>query len=189
MKSAKLIIALFTLTAAAQLIVPGSLIIRHELTLRRGTVWKFKTAPVDPADAFRGRYVALSFEERQAPLAGKERLTHGQKAYATLETNAAGFTRLKALRSSPPADKPYLKVHVASTGTDSVEVQLPFDRFYLEEHTAPAAEQAYRQSNRRGQTNATTYALVRVRRGSGVIENVFVDGKPIRDVAREQRVP
>ena len=188
MKSAKLIIALFALAAAAQIMVPASLIVRHELTLRRGTAWKFKTAPVDPADAFRGRYVALGFEERQAPLAGKQQFARGQKAYATLDTGSGGFARFKALSSSPPSDQPYLRVHVASTSADSAEVELLFDRFYLEEHTAPAVEQAYRESNRRGQTNATCYALVRIRHGSGVIENVFIDGKPIRDFARGQGV-
>lgn len=188
MKSAKLIIALFALAAAAQIVVPASLVVRHELTLRSGTSWKFKTAPVDPADAFRGRYVALGFQEHQVPLADKQQFAHGQKVYATLETDPAGFARFKALSSSPPSDKPYLRVHIAWTSADSAEVELPFDRFYLEEHAAPAAEQAYRQSNRRGQTNSTTYALVRIRHGSGVIENVFIDGKPIRDLVRDQGV-
>jgi len=52
----------FVLVAFAQLAVPGSLIWKREHTLRQGNVWKFRTAPVDPVDVFRGRYVALHFE-------------------------------------------------------------------------------------------------------------------------------
>jgi len=54
------------------------------------------------------------------------------------------------------------------------------DRLYLEESKAPAADEAYRQSNRRGQTNVSTYAVVRIRNGTGVIENVFIGDKPLR---------
>ena len=49
-----LMIALIGL--AAQFGVMGHMIIRRELTLRRGRVCRFLTAPVDPYDAFRGRY-------------------------------------------------------------------------------------------------------------------------------------
>ena len=52
----------FALVGFAQLAVPASLIWKRERTLRQGHVWKFRTAPVDPVDAFRGRYVALEFE-------------------------------------------------------------------------------------------------------------------------------
>ena len=41
--------------AAAQLAVPAWMIAGRELTLREGQVFKFRTRPVDPADAFRGR--------------------------------------------------------------------------------------------------------------------------------------
>src|SRR5262245_32172783 len=171
MISSKLIMALFGLTAAVQLAVPGALIYRHESTLRHGTPYKFKTAPVDPADAFRGRYVALGFEEHQAPLAANKEFARGQKAYATVETDKDGFARFTSLSTAPPKDKAYLKVHVAWLSVDSADLQLPFDRFYLEESVAPAAEEAYWQNNRRGQTNSATYALVRIRNGTGVIEN------------------
>src|SRR5205085_8475834 len=60
MKPWRLIV--FVLVALAQLAAPGSLIWKRENTLRKGSVWKFRTAPVDPVDAFRGRYVALQFE-------------------------------------------------------------------------------------------------------------------------------
>ena len=58
-----LIIALIGL--AAQFSVMGLMIARREMTLRNGVVCRFLTAPVDPYDAFRGRYVALNFAENK----------------------------------------------------------------------------------------------------------------------------
>lgn len=58
-----LLLALLVVLAAAQLAVPASMIVQRETVLTQGRVYKFKTAPVDPVDAFRGRYVALRFEE------------------------------------------------------------------------------------------------------------------------------
>ena len=60
MKSWRLIV--FAVVAAAQLGVPASLMWKREQTLRHGSVWKFRTAPVDPIDAFRGRLIALEFD-------------------------------------------------------------------------------------------------------------------------------
>ena len=185
----KISMAIFALVATIQLAVPASLIVRHELTLRQGTAYKFKTAPVDPYDAFRGRYVALRFEQNHAPLASGNKWERGQKAYATLATDKDGFAKFTAVSTTPPADKPYLLVHAGWLNSSDVNLELPFDRFYMEERIAPAAEQAYRQNNRRGQTNTTTYALVRIRNGTGVIENLFIGDKPISQFVREQKTP
>jgi hypothetical protein len=57
----------------------------------------------------------------------------------------------------------------------------------MEETKAPMAERAYRERvNRRGQTNQTTYAVVRIKSGEAVLENVYVDGKPIRQYLTEK---
>jgi hypothetical protein len=53
----------------------------------------------------------------------------------------------------------------------------------MEERKAPKAEQVYRENSR------NTYALVRVRDGVGVIEDLFVGDKPIRELAATARRP
>jgi uncharacterized membrane-anchored protein len=189
MKTSRLIMAVFAIVAAVQLAVPASLILRHELTLRAGAAYKFKTAPVDPYDPFRGRYVALRFEQSTAPVAKGGNFRSGQKAYATIEADKDGFAKFTTVNAVPPADKPYLRVHVQWTDVSMVHLELPFDRFYLEEHLAPKAERAYWENNRRGQTNLATYALVRIRNGTGVIENLFIGDKPIAQFVRDQPDP
>lgn len=53
---------LFALLCVAQWAVPLAMVQRAERTLSEGTAYRFRTAPVDPADPFRGRYVTLDFD-------------------------------------------------------------------------------------------------------------------------------
>ena len=63
-------VLLFVLVAVIQLAVAGRAIVISELTLRSGEVYRFRIQPVDPVDAFRGRYVAVRMAENRAPVAG-----------------------------------------------------------------------------------------------------------------------
>ena len=173
---------LFAVMALLQLAVPAGMILSRERTLAQGEAFKFRTAPVDPYDAFRGRYVSLRIENAEAAWPQAKAPTYGQTVYATIETGADGFARFGAASLSRPKDKPYLKVQAGvATDKGGITLQLPFDRFYMEETKAPAAEQAYREHNRRGAQDA--YVVLRVRDGAGVIENLFVGGKPIAEAA------
>ena len=53
----------------------------------------------------------------------------------------------------------------------------------MEEKLAPQAERAYIETTRRGAAN--TYVTVRIRSGSAVLEELFLDGKPIREALAE----
>jgi uncharacterized membrane-anchored protein len=183
MKSSRIVLALFAVVALAQLTVATSQLWRSEWTLRTGKPYKFRTAPVDPYDAFRGRYVALAFEEREAPWEGKTHPKYRDNAYAVLGTDTDGFAKVLRVTPSPP-DGDYLRVKTGHGGkSNMVSFSFSFDRFYMEERKAPEAERVYREQNRWGGTNRNTYALVRVRNGLGVIEDLFVGDKPIRELA------
>ena len=58
----------------------------------------------------------------------------------------------------------------------------PFDRYYLEEHRAPAAEAAYRAANTR--TNRDAHVVVRVLDGRGVLEDLVIAGKSVQEIGR-----
>jgi uncharacterized membrane-anchored protein len=179
MKSSRIILALFAVVALAQLAVATSQLWRSEWTLRTGKPYKFKTAPVDPYDAFRGRYVALAFEEREASWDGKTQPSYGSTAYAVLSTDANGYADVLRVTPLRPESGDYLRVKTRYGGTaNRVNFSFSFDRFYMEERKAPKAEQVYRENSR------NTYALVRVRDGVGVIEDLFVGDKPIRELIR-----
>lgn len=178
---------LYVAVAMVQLAVPVDQIRIREDILRNGTAYKFRTAPVDPSDAFRGRYVALSYADTLAPFRPGESLLFGNPAYVVLNKDAQGFANFGELSPHPPNQGDFLRVTfqggAGGDHTGKASFRLPFDRFFMEESKAPRAEAAYwRQGNRRRPTEAPpTYVLVRVKDGRGVIEDLFIDNRPIRD--------
>ena len=98
----RLIIGLFLCVAFVQIITPLSMIAKRESILKDGIQFKFKTAPLDPYDAFRGRYVALQIEEDYVPMIKGLRLNSGQNVYALIETDSEGFARLTNVTTSKP---------------------------------------------------------------------------------------
>ena len=175
MKHGRLI--LFALVACVQIAVPASLIWKREQTLRQGHVWKFRTAPVDPVDAFRGRYVALQFEVETQEISPPPNVEGGQTVFVTLAPDIDGFARIDQVSSSPPP------------GTDFIEallvgktVSLPFDKYWVTERDAPAAEAAYLAQSAREKRNA--FVTVRVFKGDAAIEQLYLDGIPLGDYLR-----
>ena len=140
---------------------------------------------MDPYDAFRGRYVALRFEAGDATWSEKEPANHGKKIFALVETGPDGFARFTSASSKRPEGGDWLEGKSSYSSSDKhVRVQVPFDRFYMEEKLAPKAEQAYREHSRNG-GERDAYAIVRIRAGLGVIEQVFVGDKPLAEAARQ----
>ena len=96
-----------------------------------GTEYIFEVRPIDPYDAFRGRYVVFSI--------------------------VGDFPEDINLKTSD------------------------FDRYYIDEQYALAAEQL----TQRGNINA--YVKIRVLRNKGVVTGLFVDGKTIEDYIIEHQ--
>ena len=179
MKLSRIAFPLFLVLAAVQLAVPASMIWSREQTLQQGTAFKFRTGAVDPYDIFRGRYVTLRFEERTAPWRDTTPPRSGLTVYATIAEGADGFARFSGATTARPAEGAYLKMRVwrPQAGQQTVQLDVPFDRYYLEESLAPAAEAAYRRHSRGEKRNA--YVVLRVRAGQGVLEELYVAGQPI----------
>ena len=184
----KSLLFLFVLAALLQLAVPASMIAKREHALKHGQAFKFRTAPVDPYDAFRGRYVALGFEQNSVALAPDHDFTGGEKVYALIAEDADGFATFSGIRRDRPAAEPYLATRLQSyvAGTNAY-LRIPFDRFYMDESEAPEAERAYRQNSVRSNRNA--YVQVRIEKGFGVIEDLYVGDLPIRDYLDQNAAP
>jgi uncharacterized membrane-anchored protein len=186
-KNKKIILGLFICLAVVQTAVPVWAIVLREITLRSGTVFKFRTAPVDPYDAFRGRYVAIYPEESSAPTGGVA-FNRGDKVYAHIVEGKQGFAEFSQVTFERPGGNAYIIARVnfvtrADDGAERVYLNLPIDRFYMEEKAAPAAEEAYRRYSSTAQRDA--YVVVRVNKGLAVIEDLYVAGKPIGNLVRE----
>ncbi|MBN1268202.1 MAG: GDYXXLXY domain-containing protein [Kiritimatiellae bacterium] len=183
MNTRRLLMPAFLAVALAQLAVPASMIVGFERTLRAGALYKFKTAPVDPYDAFRGRYVALAIQESSAPTTGSVSFARNEFVYAVLDVDTNGFARFSGVSLTEPAEGDYIRAKALPAGPHRVRLDLPFDRFYMKESEAPEAERLYGEHSRRGAQDA--YVSIRVRSGRAAIEDLYVAGKPILEHMRK----
>ncbi len=184
----KSLLFIFALAVILQLAVPAAMIVRRARVLRDGRAFKFRTAPVDPSDAFRGRYVALSLEQNRLTVPLGSDYARGQKVFAVLQEDDAGFARITDLRPERPEADPYLATRIRYVYNTNAFLRLPFDRFYMEEGEAPEAEKAYWEHSRR--TNTAAYIRVRIQNGFGVIEDLYLEDTPIREyLARREKDP
>jgi len=182
MKSAISPVLLFLALCALQIAVPLYMIGGREHVLKNGKVYKFKTAPVDPYDPFRGKYVALRMESSTAPWAGKGGPERGQAVYAAVAVSN-GYAYFSSASDKKPESGEFIKAKASYSGQDSVNLVLPFDRYYAEESMAPQMETAYRANSSR--TNRTAYVSVRVLNGHAVLEELYIDDVPIKDYVRK----
>jgi uncharacterized membrane-anchored protein len=174
---------LFGVAIAAQLAVPVSMIVGSEDILASGVRYHFRTRPVDPEDAFRGKYVALGFEETSCAVDTMLRFKTHQKAYALIARDDSGFAQVTGLTPRRPAHGDYVKVVVTSFRRGWVDFRYPFEKYFLEEENAPRAEGLYREHNLGG--NQDTYVVVRVKNGAAVIEDLVIGGLPVREALRQ----
>ncbi len=181
----ELIIGLFAGLIVLQIVLPVSMIAKRESTLKNGEVFRFKTVPVDPYDAFRGRYVAIRAEINKVSKPEGVDLKYGQKVYAQLFVDENGFAQVSQIAMRRPKDSAYLIASVtypAGRGND-VGLNLPIDRYYMEEKAAPRAEQVYREHSRRGDKQ-DAYVIVRIKDGFAVIEGLYVGDQRIEDILK-----
>jgi uncharacterized membrane-anchored protein len=174
-------LGIFAVVAIAQLAVPAQMILSRETTLHEGALYKFRTQPVDPYDPFRGRYVTLSVQINQGPLPEGPRPDSGDTIYATLGTDEDGFATIESTSLTPPDSGDYIRAAAGwvDEGQGLLFVDLPIDRYYMNEWDAPAAEQAYREHSRMDQQDV--YVTVRVFKGEVVIEGLFIADTPIEE--------
>jgi len=174
-------LALFVVVALVQLAVAGGAIVKSELALRTGEAFRFRIQPVDPVDAFRGRYVVIRFAVDRAPAADDLEVRSGKNVFVPLEVDADEYAAFGQAEVDPPHGRSYLRLRAGGVSPDEegnrwVWVSLPFRRYYMGEDRAPEAERAVR-GGRRGQREASV--SVRVRNGVGVIEELYIDDVPI----------
>jgi hypothetical protein len=171
---------IFAVVALAQLAVPAWAIRMRIETLSKGKLWKFRTAPVDPVDALRGRYVALSFAAEKVPQA--ERLPPASIAYAFLKEDSNGFAEIDHLSTTPEKGDNVMAVQPGGWWDDSQHVDFLFDKFWLSEKIAPQADRAYAAGSRKDKENA--YATVRVHNGDAALEQLYIDNQPLLEYLR-----
>jgi uncharacterized membrane-anchored protein len=177
----------FGLLCLTQLAVPVVSVMTHERTVREGELFRFRCAPVDPVDLFRGRYVALGIEERRVTTDVEHEWTVGDSLFVQVLVGDDGFARLGETSSDPPAAGAYLAARVERRNGREVWLDLPFDRYYVAEGMAEDADRAYRELT--SSAGAETFVTVRIHGGKAVLDELYLDDLPLREYLEQHSPP
>ncbi len=154
----------------------------QEQILKHGQLIKFKIEPVDPYDAFRGRYVTINVESPSLKVPLNEDFSANQPIFVLLENDSSGITDMIGVTQN--ADTEALKMRIDEWSIDSdgeIYFRFPLNRYYLDENKAPIADKISRNFNKK---NALISARVS-QSGAIIIEQLYVENKPIEDYINE----
>lgn len=177
------IFLIFLLVAIAQIAIPAKMIFDKEDILKTGTVYRFKTEPIDPNDPFRGKYITLRYE--LDTFKSKDSLwNRGDKVLVYLKKDSLGYASIKYLSKTEQDSKDnyvIANVNWYNKRKHILHFDFEFNRYYMDEFKAKPAEDIYREFNRRGDTINHTYALVSVKNGDAVLLDVLINDISIKD--------
>ena len=170
------ILGLFGLTALIQIAVPAGIAWKKETVLRSGKLFKFSIRGRDPRDFFKGSYIRLWFTLCDLPVPRSAVGKNGDHVFLVLKTDKEGYAAVKAaLPERPTGTEDYVMARVVKDYRGIFFPRFEFDRFYLDEETAKKAD-GLAGASRRG----PSYALVRIKDGDAVVENVVIQGVSLK---------
>jgi len=189
----KLSVFFFILVALVQLYVPVKMIFDRENVLETGAEFKFKTAPIDPNDPFRGKYITLNYLDNNYRVKDDGSWVDGESVFVTFLNNKDGFAFIGAVSKEKPLNsQDFLKTKMRLIHPDNFDskvkllIEYPFDRYYMGEFKANDAELAYNKSLQ--DTTRITYALVMIKNGDAVLKDVLIDGISIEEIVRTDQL-
>jgi len=177
-------ITLLFLLFCVQLFIPAQMIYQQKDTLDTGTAYKFKTQPIDPSDPFRGKYIVLNYEMDSFETKEDSWNRYNGTVFVYLKTDDKGFAAVKTVsKTLLDTSDDYVIAESTYNFGKTINFNLPFDRFYMNENKAYDAEVSVRKAQI--DTTKTCYGLVFVKEGKAVLENVFIDETPIKQFVEE----
>ena len=123
----------FVALVAAQALLPLALIAWNEQALASGTRVTLKTAPVDPVDPFRGRYVTLSYEISAVPAGVRRERRRVRPAHRR---------RRPWLGGTPTSTQPDEGVFIRGRVEQSGRIEFGIERYFTDEDEARRLEAA-----------------------------------------------
>lgn len=183
------IFILFVLLAVIQLFIPAQMILNQESILKTGTAYKFKTQPVDPSDPFKGKYINLNYEIDSFKT-NDSLWQRNEPIYVYLVTDSLGFAKIdtvsRGVLTENNNDYIHAKAQWYTKYSGILNIDFPFNRYYMEETKAYNAEVAVRNRQQDSLSN-NTYALVYVKKGEAVLNDVIIDGMSIKDYVENMK--
>ena len=157
----------------------------YEYILNFGKTIMLRTRPIDPYDAFRGRYVALdlaSVRTEKAKYSCKDNCEHIPFYISyTLENNESVINKISMQK--PDNDLPYLKLKPRVSRfydePDNLVFNYPFDRLYMQEDIAMNVDRYNREVFDRH-----VVVVIKAANGKGIVQDVLVDGTPLAEYVK-----
>ena len=181
------IFIIFIVVVLAQLFVPAQMIFNKEAIITNGKAYKFKTQPVDPSDPYRGKYINLNYDI--SSFVTTDTLWERQdKVYVYLDIDSLGFAKVNDVSKTPlnlTRDFIVAEVNWYNKRDKKLNFSFPFNRYYMEETKAYDAEVAVR-NNQRDSIKNNTYALVYIKNGEAVLNDVIIDDISIKDYVQKK---
>lgn len=178
------VVPAFVLLCLAQLYLPLKMITSQEAVVSTGKAFRFKVAPLDPNDPFRGKYITLRYQANSVKVKDVNQWKRNTRIYVSLKTDSQGYAAIRNISARRPHNRSdYVEAKVAvlnGQGGDTLYVDYPFGRFYMEEAKAVKAEKMFLETWRSPQSDA--YAKVYVKDGNAVIDDVLVNGRSVKDI-------
>lgn len=177
---------LFILLALLMLAIPLFIIIRNESHLS-DTAFQYKFRqiyPKDPFDPIRGKYITLRFFQRSVPLKENESIKKGEQAYVIVERDSSGWAFFKSVQKSIPDVPNYFQTSVSYSDANSAVVDIPFDRYYMNEEIAPLAEEKYWQLSFGRDTNL--YIVVTIKNGTALTNELYYGDLTFKEYLNKQ---
>lgn len=177
-------LAVFAMAVVAQWFLPLAGAWRHDAVVSRGTLVRIECRAPDPYDPLRGRYLAVRPVEVAAPMPAGAPYHRAFPVWATLVAGEDGLARIESLSLEPVAGATVIRLvgrwprwnrHLEPP---TISIEWPFDRFYLTERLAAAADGLVARK--------TIVAEVRLLDGRAVLTGLLLDGVPVRELAERQ---
>lgn len=181
--------AFFGVVMLCYLAYPYFMIRGQEHILERGTSYRFKPRPVDPVDAFRGKYIVLNYNDNTLNYPNAEEIfSYGQKVFLSIAKDDQGFAYFSAIHPNRPDSGDYILTTCWNVNKNKVRIQLPenMKRYFLNEKIAPEAERVYRQliNQNTAIDSVFVYVDTRVYNGNILLEKVYFKNQPVEEYIR-----
>ena len=129
----------------------------------------------------RGRYLALSFPESAREHNLPEGMHAGDTLYAVLGADPTGLAHITRLSREPQESAFAWKIPANTQPGEKVRIDIPLTRFYLPEDDAIRIDDALRWRGDGERTAVAASISVRIKDGTIVAENLWLDGQPYRE--------
>ncbi|MBT8219133.1 MAG: GDYXXLXY domain-containing protein [Bacteroidia bacterium] len=179
MKNSNIRKIIFSIYAVGLLAFPLMTVWNQQSIFDDGSIYKFKCAPIDPNDIFRGKYVQLGFDNNFIPKSTLS-IDIGQTVYGRIAIDQAGYAFVTEIANVPFGKETYLELQNVQDQGDIIRFDYPFNRLYMNEEKAPKAEELFRDEL--SNTDAEIYARVYITEGRFLLDDVFVNEMTLKQL-------